>query len=341
MDTDPRALAEREAGLLVRRSPAAIVGVLAGADADPVIVARGRLLLPDGPPATARTLVEIGSITKVVTATALADAVVRGEVSLDMPVRELLPAGIRTPEHDGAAITLEQLATHTSGLPRSQLSRWTEWFSRDAYPGATEDDIVSVLPTLPLKRTPGTGEPRYSNYGMSLLGVALARRTGYPNWAAMAKERVLDPLGMHRTSTDPRPEMAADVATGHRSRRRRAPAWRLNGFAPAGGLLSDAGDVLRLARAQLRPSETPLATAIGMTQVKRHGHGSSGQGLAWVWTRTKHGWVMWHDGGTAGFRTFLGIDLDLGHAVTVLLNRFSLAGGDLAGMRLLRDLARS
>ena len=340
MGRDPLALAEREAGLLARRSPAAIVGVLAGPDAEPAIVARGRLRLPDGPPATPQTLVEIGSITKVVTATALADAAVRGEVTLETPVRDLLPSEVRAPEREGVAITLEQLATHTSGLPRSHLSRWTEWFTRDAYPKVTDDDIVAALPTLPLKRMPGTGTPAYSNYGMSLLGVALARRTGYPDWASMVAERVLEPLGMDRTSTAPGAELTAQVATGHRSRRRRAPAWRLTGFAPAGGLLSDAGDVLRLARAQLHPDDTALAAAIRMTQARRHVHGRSAQGLGWVWTRTKEGWVMWHNGGTAGFRTFLGVDLERDNAVVVLLNRFSLAGGDLAGRRLLRDLAR-
>lgn len=338
MDLD--ALAQGEADRLAGRAPAAIVGIMAGPDAAPAIVARGRLRRPDGPPATPATLVEIGSITKVVTAIALADSVVRGEVTLDTPVQELLPPDIHAPARDGVAITLEHLATHSSGLPRSHLGFGRESLSRDPYGAVTEADIVAALPGLGLKRTPGTGKPSYSNYGMSLLGVLLARHTGFPDWAAMARDRVLGPLGMQRTSTAPGPELAADVATGYR-RWREAPAWRLTGLAPAGGLLSDAGDVLRLARAQLRPDDTPLAPAIRMAQVRRRAHGSSAHGLAWAWADTKFGWIMWHNGGTAGFRTFLGVDLDRGNAVVVLLSRFSLTGGDLAGMRLLRALASS
>ena len=179
-------------------------------------------------------------------------------------------------------------------------------------------------------------------FGMSLLGVALARRAGFANWAALAQARVLGPLGMDRTSTDPGPELVPNVATGHRGvrgRRREAPGWRLTGLAPAGGLLSDAADVLRLASAALRPDETPLGAAVRMAQQRRHVRGSSAQGLGWAWNRTELGWLLWHDGGTAGFRAFLGVDLDRSSAVVVLLTRFSLAGGDLAGVRVLRQLA--
>ena len=72
----------------------------------------------DGPEITAETIFEIGSITKVFTALLLADMVERGEVALDDPVRKYLPNGVTVPSRSRRDITLADLATHTSGLPR-------------------------------------------------------------------------------------------------------------------------------------------------------------------------------------------------------------------------------
>jgi serine-type D-Ala-D-Ala carboxypeptidase/endopeptidase len=82
-----------------------------------------RAVAAEGPPVGADTVFEIGSVTKVFTSLLLAEAVRRGEVELGSPLRDLVPAGVRVPDRDGRQITLEQLATHTSGLPRSPL-RW-------------------------------------------------------------------------------------------------------------------------------------------------------------------------------------------------------------------------
>jgi CubicO group peptidase (beta-lactamase class C family) len=73
-----------------------------------------------GPTPGAHTLFELGSVTKVFTALLLAQAVTRGELSLDTPVEELLPE-VEVPSRDGVAITLEHLATHTAGLPNNPM----------------------------------------------------------------------------------------------------------------------------------------------------------------------------------------------------------------------------
>src|SRR5438105_15552679 len=69
-------------------------------------------------PLDADTVFEIGSITKVFTALLFADMVVRGEVAPDDPAAKFLPGSIRMPDFEGAPITLLDLATYTSGLPR-------------------------------------------------------------------------------------------------------------------------------------------------------------------------------------------------------------------------------
>src|ERR1700691_2756108 len=64
------------------------------------------------------TVFEIGSVTKVFTSLLLSDMVQRGQVALTDPVAKYLPAGVRMPQRNGKQITLQDLATHTSGLPR-------------------------------------------------------------------------------------------------------------------------------------------------------------------------------------------------------------------------------
>ncbi len=73
---------------------------------------------PDAKNVDENTVFEIGSVTKVFTGTLLAEAVRRGEVKLDDPVSKYLPATVKTPTRNGIEITLLELATHTSGLPR-------------------------------------------------------------------------------------------------------------------------------------------------------------------------------------------------------------------------------
>jgi serine-type D-Ala-D-Ala carboxypeptidase/endopeptidase len=110
-------LLQRTIAALGRRHVGAVAGILDVAGGEPLIAGTGRLRAAGGPAPDADATFEIGSITKTFTALALAQAVVAGQLSLDTPVRDLLPAG--TAVRDGVEITVEHLARHTSGLPRS------------------------------------------------------------------------------------------------------------------------------------------------------------------------------------------------------------------------------
>jgi len=82
------------------------------------VVAYGSLDQGDKRPLNGDTIFEIGSVTEVFTSLLLTDMVLRGEVALADPVAKYLPAGVKVPERGGRRITLEDLSTHTSGLPR-------------------------------------------------------------------------------------------------------------------------------------------------------------------------------------------------------------------------------
>lgn len=116
------------------------------------------------------TLFEIGSISKVFTALLLADMVNKGEVSLDDPAAKYLPAGHKMPEHNGRQITLRDLATHRSGLPR--MADDMRPISDPDGPFADYDEkrLLAFLDRCQLTRDPGT-EWEYSNLGAGLLAI--------------------------------------------------------------------------------------------------------------------------------------------------------------------------
>src|SRR5262245_40824979 len=151
---------------------------------------RGRL--PDG----AGTIFEIGSITKTFTTTLLADMAREGIVALDDPVQRHLPDGVRLPVR-GRPITLEDLATHRSGLPRLPTGLLWPALTRDRRdPCAKLDDVrlaAAVGATRP-RRDPGR-KVAYSNYGMGLLGHVLALRAG-STYEQLVRARICEPLGL-------------------------------------------------------------------------------------------------------------------------------------------------
>jgi CubicO group peptidase (beta-lactamase class C family) len=155
-------------------------------------IGRGRVDAgrPDAP--AADTIFEIGSITKVFTAIVLADMVEEGLVALDDPVTGYLPAGLAPPVR-GRPITLRDLATHSSGLPRlpKGLLRLALRERSNPYRGFTHEHLERAIVRTRPRRAPGR-RVRYSNYGFGLLGHVLALRVG-TTYEELVRERVCRP----------------------------------------------------------------------------------------------------------------------------------------------------
>ncbi|AWH95051.1 hypothetical protein A6048_05670 [Dietzia psychralcaliphila] len=328
-------LVERAAERLARRRVGLVVG--GGPAGDMSFAYRGddgRGEVPD-----ADTLFEIGSITKTFTALLLADGVIRGDWRLDTPVRELLPAGVEVPSRDGVGITLQHLATHTSGLPRSPVHlglRENAAYLRkgaDPYAELTEDGVLQGLRDARLKRVPGHGRPKYSNLGFGLLGTAMTTATGV-TYGTLVRDRVCGPLGMMDTVVDA--QMTTDqrrrTAVGFRSRRRTAEPWPLAGLAGAGALRSTASDMVRFLAAQVNPASAELGDAIRLTHATPPG-GPEQMGLGWHRAGDR---TLWHNGGTGGFRSIAIMGQDSGTVVLALVNQNR--GADLTAFRLMRQL---
>ena len=143
---------------------------------------------------------EIGSITKVFTGILLADMVARGEVSLTDPVAKYLPEGVTMPSRGGREITLLDLSTHYSALPRLP-GNFSPSDAANPYADYTVEHMYKFLSGYELTRDIGS-EHEYSNLGVGLLGHLLARVSG-GSYERLVRERILKPLGMSKTEAPP------------------------------------------------------------------------------------------------------------------------------------------
>lgn len=264
-----------------------------------------------------RSVFEIGSITKVFTGILLADMVERGEVSLSDPVSRYLPAGVRVPSRNGREITLLDLATHRSALPRMPGNLTTS--ASEPYPAYGMEEMYAFLAQHELRRDIGS-EFEYSNMAVALLGEALARRAGR-TWDELVRERVLEPLGMRMTSTAVAGEMAEWNTQGHDEDGRPAPyrGWPL--LPGMGALRSNAEDLLRFLAANTGPPTSRLERVMRSAHEVRSTAGEGTRiGLNWLVRTDGNRTIVMHGGVTAGYETQIAFDPERGVGVVLLTN---------------------
>jgi D-alanyl-D-alanine-carboxypeptidase/D-alanyl-D-alanine-endopeptidase len=280
------------------------------------------------------TVFEIGSITKVFTSLLLADMVERGEVALDDPAAKYLPRDVKMPERNGRAITLEDLARHRSALPRLPTNLNEGADPQNPYAHYSVKQLYTFLSGYELSRDIGA-EFEYSNLGGGLLGHVLALRTGM-DYETLVRTRICLPLGMQNTAISLSPDMKSRLAEGHNSQFEPAKNWDLPTLSGAGALRSTASDMLSFLAAQLGYEDKGLAPAIAASR-STWTPADPGMEIALGWLKrpTKESEIIWHNGGTGGYRSFAGFDPKARTGVVVLTNVSTLVGVDDLGFHLL------
>lgn len=263
------------------------------------------------------TVFEIGSLTKVFTSTVLADMVRRGHVALEDPVAEYLPAEVRVPERNGKQITLADLAMQQSGLPRLPTNLHPA-NARNPYADYTVEQMYDFLAHYELTRDVGA-QYEYSNLGVGLLGHAMARRAGI-DYEGLLRQRLLAPLSMEDTRIALGESQRQRLAQGHLQTGAPADNWDVPTLAAAGALRSTANDMLKFARAAMSDAG-PLGGAFADAERPRRAVAPLMQiGLNWFTATTLAGPIIWHDGGTGGYASFLGLDKQRQRAIVLLTN---------------------
>lgn len=259
---------------------------------------------------------EIGSVSKTFTGALLALAVGHGEVELTTTVADVLGT-----EADGSAIadvTLAELATHTSGLPRLAPSTVgsglvASFLRKDPYRGRDAQQVVAdALSVTPTDR----GEQAYSNLGVALQGQLLARAAG-TDFATLLTERVLAPLGMASSYAPITAENLRESARrGHGTNGLPQAAWTLAGSAPAGGIRSTPADMARYLTGMINGSAPGAAAA---TEVLFEQSATSATAMNWFLDDVGGGRpITWHNGMTGGYASFVGWDPATGRGLALL-----------------------
>lgn len=263
----------------------------------------------------ADTVYEIGSITKVLTGTLLADMSLRGEVALDDPLVKYLPEGVECPQFKDRSITLAHLATHTSGLPRMP-NNLSPSDPRNPYADYSREKMFDFLAGHKLRRAPGQME--YSNYGMGLLGAVLAETAGQ-SYEELMTARIFRPLEMRDTAITLTGDQQQRLAPPYRADLEPDENWDFTSMAGAGAVRSTTRDMLKLCAAALGDDDQPIDKALRLAMEKRHGEpGEIGLGLGWHIARD--GTTRWHNGRTGGYSSSVFISRPARCAAVVLAN---------------------
>ena len=300
------------------------------------VVAYGKPAKDDPRPLNGDTVFEIGSISKVFTALLLADMAQHGEVKLDDPIAKYLPENVKAPQRNGKQITLVELATHTSGLPRLPNNLRPKE-AANPYADYSEDNLYAFLNSYQLPRDPGE-KWEYSNLATGLLGHLLSLRAG-KDYETLVVSRIAAPLGMASTRITLTPEMKDRMAVGYNAMLEPVRLWDFQALAGAGALRSTANDLITFLSANLGYRKTTLQPAMAaMLEVRVPGPALNfQQALGWHIMQHNGRDLIWKDGGTFGFGSFIGFDAKTKVGVVVLANSFSLAAGvaDEVGLHLL------
>ena len=271
----------------------------------------------DGVAVNGDTIFEIGSITKVFTVLLLADMVEHGELRFDDPVAKYLPKSVVVPEE----ITLEHLATHMSGLPRLP-SNFSPADPRNPYQDYSVNNMYEFLSAFKPTRDPGEAYG-YSNIGGALLGHALARQAG-ADYETAVQTRICEPLGMLSTTTTLSGELWARLAPGHNQdlEVEVVPNWNSQpALAGSGALMSSVNDMLTFVGASIGLVDSSLAPAMRALTGVRHETDMPGIEMARGWhvfSGDKE--LIFHIGGSAGYRTFVGYSPNARAGAVVLSN---------------------
>jgi CubicO group peptidase (beta-lactamase class C family) len=264
----------------------------------------------------ADSLFEIGSISKTFTGLLLADMVRKGEVTLDDPAAKYARPGAKLPKLDGRDITLGDLVTQSSGLPRMP-PRFSPSDPRDPYADFTEDKLYEALAAT---RDAPASKYEYSNFGFMWLSSLLARAGGKP-YDALVRERILAPLGMKDTALELGEAQRERFTPGHNLVYEEVSHWGFaTNLAGVGGLRSSLNDMARFAGAVAGRAQTPLEETIARALEAQRPAASGMIGYAWHMYPRDGQLIRWHNGGTGGFRSIIAVNRATKTAAVVLVD---------------------
>ena len=276
------------------------------------------------------TIYEIGSISKAFTGILLAQQVLDEELQLEDKINDFLPHNIKIPTKGLKEITFGNLSDHTSGLPRMP-DNFKPANPYNPYADYTVEQMYDFISNYkPIRAVGATYE--YSNLAQGLLGHLLALNKN-SNYEDLVIQTIAAPLGMMDTKITFTKKMLENLALGHAGGKQ-VENWDIPTLAGAGAIRSSTSDMSKFIAANLGYVKSPIAEAMELShKVRHHKAGEMSVALGWHIKNGELGDVIWHNGGTGGYRAFSGFVKETGKGVVLLSN--STADIDDIGFHLL------
>lgn len=282
-----------------------------------------------------KTYFQIGSVTKLFTVATYQVLCDKGMVSPNDTLGALI--GDRVPlSPQTARITLDELATHRSGLPRipRSLAR-NEMAFHDPEHGVTRDEALAYLVSAEGVKRPG--KARYSNYGLGLLGHVLELKTGRSLDELF--DDVLSPLEMRDSGLGLVSSTGAELATGHLPDGASTGFWMFTSLDGAGAMYSTVEDLLRFAEANFDPASPLYASLVNMRRPLADGKAYRGWRAPGLPEKASgNTGILWHNGMVGGSASYLAIDPERRIAIVILSN--STMDLTISGNKLMRAARR-
>jgi serine-type D-Ala-D-Ala carboxypeptidase/endopeptidase len=259
----------------------------------------------------------------------------QGLVKLDDPLEKYLPANVTVPTYQGHKIALEDLATHTSGLPY-----WPPgWCNHTCFNYYTTQEVYQFLSNSTLGSRPGI-EDKYSNFGTGLLGQALSLKAGVPI-EQLLNDRIWNVLGMNSTGIPMNAtgvsipdDIKSRFAKGHIAGNESDLAFLPQEVRGAGAAYSTVNDLLKFLSANMGLIDTKLNDAMQESLAIRHpvtefqlpfvdpsGHESPAHGYVgsdWNIQTDLGKTIIWRNGGIDGYSSLIAFNPDKQLGVAIL-----------------------
>lgn len=279
----------------------------------------GQMALDDTRPVTEHTLFEIGSVTKTFTGSLFLMLMEAHGFDGETSVNALLAGSdLQLPEQDGAPITLNHLMTHTSGLPRLP-GNMSPADDRDPYRDYTTAQLKAYAAAVQPQRAPGEGW-EYSNFTFMILGFLASHLEGR-DFDETLLAHLTGPLGMESTRREVPASLTDRVASGSMFGAY-APAWHFDELRGLGELRSTSADLMRYLEGQLDTGSFAHSEALQRGHQPLYPINDKLQmGFSWFIRELENGdRLVYHGGGTGGFRSAVAFDPATNRAAVALTN---------------------
>lgn len=259
-----------------------------------------------------QSVFEVGSITKVFTATLLSEFVSKNKINLDDSLQDHLDFKLKFND----TITLKELANHTSGLPKipSNLSA-SIIDSNNPYKDYNNDQLIAYLKNeVTLNHTPGK-KHESSNLGAGILGFVLSKMDS-TSYETLLQENIFKKYGM-LNSTSQLKNATNYLVNALNPKGKKTSNWDFDALAGAGGILSNVTDLSKFALAQFDNSNKTLKLTQQPTFKISH---KMSKGLGWTILRANNNQVIWHHGRTGGYTSSIALDVQHKNGIIILSN---------------------